>query len=125
MRGEEKVKKRELGWKGSYANFGVPNDNVEAGLDTLGGTGGQEDVIRVGRESITLLDELGNIFPNVGHSLGVRVGPDAPDGIAQGGGAADGVGRKELGHLLPVGGIEQGGNLQQGAHLLEKEEVGI
>jgi len=109
--------KENRGGRRPYADIGVSNNDVEAGLDTLRGTGGEEDVIRVGGVPIALLDELGNIAANLGDTLRVTVGTHAPNGVTEGGGPADGIRREQLGNILASGGIQQIRDLQQGAHL--------
>ena len=53
----------------THADVGVANQDVEAGLHSLRGTSGEEDVIGVRGKAIALGDELGNILPDVQHSL--------------------------------------------------------
>ena len=106
----------------THADVGVANQDVEAGLHSLRGTSGEEDVIGVRGKAIALGDELGNILPDVQHSLRVTVSANAANGIAQNRGSADGIGGEQLGNITPHRLVEELWHLKQSAHLNHKKE---
>ena len=106
----------------THADVGVANQDVEAGLHSLRGTSGEEDVIGVRGKAIALGDELGNILPDVQHSLRVAVRANAANSVAQHRGPADGVGGEQLEDVTPHRLVQEVGHLEQGAYLRQRDQ---
>lgn len=83
-------------------HFVVLDNHLQSQLDAGGGTLGQEDLGGIGSESITLLDELGNILADVRDTLGVGIGTDGSNVLQQQLGAIDSIAGVDLESKLSI-----------------------
>jgi len=120
--GESGGVERILGDGNHNTSVMVLGDDLQNGLNARGCTLGQEDMFRVGRNAVSLFNELGYISADRRNALGMRVGTDTNDISKQHLSSQDRIHRIKLEQSIAVLGHKQVWIFTQRDNLAEKRD---